>query len=96
MLRSQRQKNSAKREALLVLRQQLRVTQGAIDCARMNFDQATDPTMVDCYIYEWNAASLRYQFLLKCIREMEAPGMDSTVPQQPFDKRGMPSEAHIL
>lgn len=54
------------------LQKELLHTKGAIDCALINFEQALDPTMVDCYIYEWKAAQLRYQFLLKCVKQFEA------------------------
>ena len=30
-----------------------------------------DPTLIDCYIYELNAAQLRYQFLIKRVKSME-------------------------
>ena len=31
----------------------------------------TEPSLIDCYIYEWNAAQLRYQFLLRKFKNME-------------------------
>ena len=46
-------------------------TKWAIDTARNNFEQVVDPILVDCYIYELNAAQLRYQFLLKRAKMME-------------------------
>lgn len=70
-MKAERKRKNARREELRVLRKQLDQTQGAIDCALINFQQALDPAMVDCYIYEWNAAQLRYQFLLKCIKHYE-------------------------
>ena len=61
-----------KRQAELdSLRKELLRTKGVIDCALAGFEQAMDPTMVDCYIYEWKAAQLRYQFLLKCVKQYE-------------------------
>lgn len=71
MIKTERKRKNARREELRVLRKQLDQTQGAIDCALINFQQALDPAMVDCYIYEWNAAQLRYQFILKCIKYYE-------------------------
>lgn len=47
------------------LRDEIERTKWAIDTARNNFEQVVDPILVDCYIYELNAAQLRYQFLLK-------------------------------
>ncbi len=78
MIRAKRKKENARREELRVLRKQLDQTQGAIDCALINFQQALDPAMVDCYIYEWNAAQLRYQFLLKCIKGYETDNCSTT------------------
>ncbi len=34
-------------------------------------EAATAPSLIDCYIYEWNAAQLRYQFLLRKFKNME-------------------------
>lgn len=34
----------------------------ALETAQNHFEQATEPSLIDCYIYEWNAAQLRYQF----------------------------------
>lgn len=40
-------------------------TKGALELAQINFGQVVDPALIDCYIYELNAAQLRYQFLLR-------------------------------
>ena len=34
--------------------------------------QEVDPTLIDCCIYEWNAAQLRYQFLLRKFKSWES------------------------
>ncbi len=62
--------------ALLILeRQRLRAeidrTRNSIDSARNHFEQEIDPTLIDCYIYELNAAQLRYQFLLRRFKNLE-------------------------
>lgn len=36
-----------------------------IEEAYLNFQYASDPDMIDCYIYKGNAAWLRYRFLLR-------------------------------
>ena len=46
-------------------------TRWAIDTARNHFEQVVDPTLIDCYIYELNAAQLRYQFLLRKFKSQE-------------------------
>lgn len=53
------------------LRRQLDETKEEIDAARNHFEQAVDPTLIDCYIYEINAAQLRYQFLLRHFKALE-------------------------
>ena len=55
------------------LRQEIEQTRHSIDSARNHFEQVVDPTLIDCYIYELNAAQLRYQFLLRCFKSLE-PG----------------------
>ena len=39
-----------------------------LDDAYNNFQKASDPDLIDCYIYEGNAAWKRYRFLLKQAR----------------------------
>ena len=45
---------------LLKLRREIETTKANLDLALSNFEQAVDPTLIDCYIYEVNAAQLRY------------------------------------
>ena len=40
-------------------------TRKALDIAYAGFDNATDPDMIDCYIYEINALLKRYAHLSK-------------------------------
>lgn len=53
------------------LRQEIEHSKTAIDAARNHFEQVVDPTLIDCYIYELNAAQLRYQFLLRRFKSQE-------------------------
>lgn len=53
------------------LRREIDQTRCLIDSARNHFEQVTDPTLIDCYIYEMNAAQLRYQFLLRRFKLLE-------------------------
>lgn len=39
-------------------------TQNALETAYQGFDNAVDPDLIDCYIYEVNSALKRYRFLL--------------------------------
>lgn len=53
------------------LRRDIERSKTAIDSARNHFEQVVDPTLIDCYIYELNAAQLRYQFLLRRFKSRE-------------------------
>ena len=55
--------------AFVQLMEDLRVTKGALDRAQSNFEQVNDPALVDCYIYELKAAQMRYQFLLRRVKQ---------------------------
>ena len=41
-----------------------------IDTAYSNFQYAVDPDLIDCYIYEVNAAWKKYQYLLKKAKDL--------------------------
>ena len=56
---------------LIKLRREIEMTRTNLELAMANFDQAVDPTMIDCYIYEVNAKQLRYQFLLKQAKQYD-------------------------
>ena len=47
-------------------------TRDAMDAARSRFEQAVDPLLIDCFIYELNAAQLKYQFLLRNFKKVRA------------------------
>lgn len=53
------------------LRHEIERSMTAINAARNHFEQVVDPTLIDCYIYELNAAQLRYQFLLRRFKSRE-------------------------
>lgn len=55
----------------LRLRAEIERTRRTIDSARNHFEQVVDPMLIDCYIYELNAAQLRYQFLLRKFKSQE-------------------------
>ena len=57
------------------LRQEIEKTRNTIDSARNHFEQVVDPTLIDCYIYELNAAQLRYQFLLRRFKNLEVEAL---------------------
>jgi len=53
------------------LKRQIEVSKLAITSARNQFEHVVDPTLIDCYIYELNAAQLRYQYLLRNLKKYE-------------------------
>jgi hypothetical protein len=40
-----------------------------LDCAYKNFEHALEPDLIDCYIYQLQAAQMRYKFLLNCAKD---------------------------
>ncbi len=67
-LKAQKKKAGASAEMQQLI-EDLRLTQGALDRAQSNFEQVNDPALVDCYIYELKAAQMRYQFLLRRVKQ---------------------------
>lgn len=55
----------------LELKAEIERTRHSMESARNHFEQVVDPTLIDCYIYELNAAQLRYQFLLRRFKLLE-------------------------
>lgn len=53
------------------LRAEIAHTQTVMASIQNQFEQVTDPTLIDCYIYELTAAQLRYQFLLRRFKNLE-------------------------
>ncbi len=49
----------------------IRQTKETIENALNNFDQVTDPILIDYYSYTLKAAGLRYQFLLRQAKRLE-------------------------
>ncbi len=60
----------AKRKELVADMQQAR---RAMELAYANFDYVTDPALIDCSIYEVNAALERYKYLIKKAAELNLP-----------------------
>lgn len=64
-MQRKRQEISAEEKQHLDLLQDIAKTKCALDCAYSNFDNVTEPDLIDCYIYEVNAVQKRYKFLLE-------------------------------
>lgn len=69
------QKKSQKRKPdspdIVELKKQIEASKLAMSSAQNQFEHVIDPALIDCYIYELNAAQLRYQFLLKSLKSKE-------------------------
>ncbi|MBO5489433.1 MAG: YaaL family protein [Eubacterium sp.] len=44
----------------------------SLETVNSNFENVSDPDLIDSYIYEMNALSFRYKYLLKQIRLIES------------------------
>lgn len=56
-----------------LLKYQLQRTTIALETAYSNFENAIEPDLIDCYIYEVNAIQQRYKFLLQKLKELSDP-----------------------
>lgn len=45
--------------------EELEQTRYALETAYSNFDNVTDPDLIDCYIYELNSIMKRYKYLME-------------------------------
>jgi hypothetical protein len=66
-----RTKKAAPKPELELLKLQLEKTRSAMEAAYSNFENVSDPDLIDCYIYELNAVWKRYKFLLKQAKYLE-------------------------
>ena len=46
-------------------------TKNQLELAYQNFENATEPELIDSYIYEVNAIQIRYKFLLARLKSYE-------------------------
>lgn len=53
---------------------EIQLAQNAMDSAFSNFQQVTEPDLIDCYIYMMNAATKRYKFLIERARSINLKG----------------------
>ncbi len=71
MLFFTKNKNLPSKE-FLELKRQIEISQMAITSAQNQFEHVIDPELIDCYIYELNAAQLRHQYLLRDLKSRES------------------------
>lgn len=70
------QKSKKKNEKLLTydekyLLEEIEQTKNALAAAYSSFENATEPDIIDCCIYQVNSALVRYKFLLKKAKETD-------------------------
>jgi len=53
------------------LKADLEATKRSLEAAQSNFQNVVDEELIDCCIYEVNAAQSRYAFLLKKLKECQ-------------------------
>lgn len=54
------------------LMQEIEDLQQALETANSNFENVCDPDLIDSYIYEINALSFRYRYLLRQVQDKRA------------------------
>lgn len=80
MLFSISNKSKEDKERLELLRD-IDKTKFALETAYSNFDNVTEPDLIDCYIYEVNSSLKRYKFLLEQAAKLNLP------PEKPPKKK---------
>ena len=53
------------------LKEEIERVKRQMENAHNNFQNAMDPDLIDCYIFESNAACKKYHFLLKKAKELK-------------------------
>ncbi len=63
----------------LQLLDEIKETKSAIELAYNNFQNITDPDLIDCAIYELKAAQIRYEYLISCAKEYDMSCIDDQI-----------------
>ncbi len=58
-------------ESYLLLKDNLEKTNLELQDAYTNMQNVTEPDLIDYYIYQTQAAQIRYQYLLNCAKKLE-------------------------
>ena len=64
-------KNTNEDTYYTLLKKDLHQTAQDLQAAYSNLENAVEPDLIDCYIYELNSVQMRYKFLLATIKKME-------------------------
>lgn len=65
---------------------EIKLAQNAMDSAFSNFQQVTEPDLIDCYIYMMNATTKRYKFLIERAKKIQLKGYNTPVTIQYDDQ----------
>ncbi len=60
-----------KNMAYLILKENIEKTNLEIQTAYTNMQNVVEPDLIDYYIYQTQAAQIRYQYLLNCAKKLE-------------------------
>ena len=52
-------------------------TKFALETAYSNFDNVTEPDLIDCYIFEVNSSLKRYKYLLEQAAKLDSPPVEN-------------------
>ncbi|MCH5266075.1 MAG: YaaL family protein [Lachnospiraceae bacterium] len=69
-----RRKISPIKQAKEELMKEIEALNQSMEIANSNFENVSDPDLIDSYIYEMNAISFRYKYLIRQMRNIEAQG----------------------
>lgn len=88
-------KNKMSKEQLQLMKD-IDKTKFALETAYSNFDNVTEPDLIDCYIYEVNSSLKRYKYLLEQAAKLSPPpeetvGDEVMLPKIPSMSFGLPS-----
>lgn len=61
---SDSKKDSRTKEEQYLIKE-INLTKNAIETAYSNFNNAVDPDLIDCFIYQMNSEQKRYKYLLE-------------------------------
>ena len=62
---------SEENETYMLLKDNLEKTNQELQTAYINMQNVTEPDLIDYYIYQTQAAQVRYQYLLNCAKKLE-------------------------
>ena len=80
-------RNAEQERTYALLLDDIKQTKSDLELAYSNFENVVDPDLIDCCIYQVNAAQLRYKFLLGRVKQYE-----DSCAKSPLKLEGLPHE----